>query len=59
VDLATLSTSFLPTVDFMTPYQETEVPASQWMTTYYWRFKTDNGSQQSGYTGWSSFFRSF
>ena len=37
---------------------DVDVPATQWMTTYYWRFSTNNGQIQSGYTGWSSFYRS-
>jgi hypothetical protein len=41
------------------PYEETDVPASQWFTTYWWRFKTWNGSAWSNNTGWSSFYRSF
>ncbi|HEX4996735.1 MAG TPA: hypothetical protein VFY29_00815 [Terriglobia bacterium] len=44
---------------FYTPYESTTVPASQWFTTYWWRFRTFNGSQYSGWTGWSSFYRSF
>jgi hypothetical protein len=52
-----LSSAFLPTIVFRLPYQEITVPASQWFTTYYWRFRTDNGTQQSGFTGWSSFYR--
>jgi hypothetical protein len=57
--IETISSSLLPSIEFQTPYQETEVPASQWMTTYYWRFRTDNATLASGFTGWSKFFRSF
>ena len=41
------------------PYQDVNVPASQWFTTYWWRFSSNNGAVQSGQTGWSSFYRSF
>lgn len=57
-DLSTLANNFLPTITFPVPYQDVEVPASQWMTTYWWRFQTNNGYVQSGWTGWSSFYRS-
>jgi hypothetical protein len=57
-DLSTITDAFLPTVKFNIPYRDLDVPASQWMTTYWWRFSTNNGSIQSGFTGWSSFFRS-
>jgi hypothetical protein len=57
-DLTTVASAFLPTPSLRTPYQSTTVPASQWQTTYYWRFKTWNGAIHSGWTGWSSFYRS-
>jgi hypothetical protein len=57
--LDTVATNFLPTFTFATPYEETYVPASQWMTKYWWRFATWNGTAYSYYTGWSSFYRSF
>jgi hypothetical protein len=57
-DLSTMAAQFLPTVKFPVPYQDVEVPATQWLTTYWWRFSTNNGSVQSGWTGWSSFYRS-
>jgi hypothetical protein len=47
------------TFTFETPYQDVAVSTPQWFTTYYWRFATDNGTFRSGYTGWSSFYRSF
>jgi hypothetical protein len=56
--LSTILFSALPTLRLRVPYQETTVPASQWFTTYYWRFATHNGWMRSGFTGWSSFFRS-
>ena len=56
-DLSTIADAFLPTFVFRLPYQTIPVPAQQWMTQYYWRFKTDNGAFQSGYTGWSGFYR--
>ena len=57
-NLDTMADNFLPTLSFPVPYQDTSVPASQWFTTYWWRFSTNNGAVQSGYTGWSSFYRS-
>ena len=51
--------AFLPTLTFWTPYQQTTVPASQSFTTYWWRFRTHNGAAYSGWTSWSSFYRSF
>ena len=57
-DLSTVADAFLPTINFPVPYQDVEVPASQWWTTYWWRFSTWNGGWQSGWTGWSSFYRS-
>jgi hypothetical protein len=57
-DLSTIVDNFVPTVTFPSPYQDVEVPASQWWTTYWWRFSTNNGRWQSGWTGWSSFYRS-
>jgi hypothetical protein len=51
--------AFLPTFKFYVPYQNATVPTNQRFTTYYWRFRTDNGAQSSGWTGWSSFYRSF
>lgn len=54
-----LEGGYVPSVEFVVPYQEVEVPASQWMTAYWWRFKTSNGRFDSDFTGWSKFFRSF
>lgn len=51
--------SFLPTFTFRIPYEVTSVPATQSFTRYWWRFSTYNGVQYSGWTGWSSFYRSF
>ncbi len=56
--LSSVTDAFLPTTTFDLPYQDADVPATQWMTTYYWRFATDNGYWNSGWTAWSSFFRS-
>jgi len=47
------------TFRFRTPYEEATVPTSQRFTTYYWRFSSHNGYVASGWTGWSSFYRSF
>ena len=58
-NLDTMANNFLPTLNFPMPYQDVSVPASQWFTTYWWRFASWNGAQVSGYTGWSSFYRSF
>lgn len=58
-NLDTMANNFLPTLSFPVPYQDTTVPASQWFTTYWWRFGTWNGQKGSGLTGWSSFYRSF
>lgn len=57
-DLGTIPDALSPTVKFRVPYLDVDVPATNWMTTYYWRFSTNNGFVQSGYTGWSSFYRS-
>lgn len=57
-DIDQISGAFLPTLRFFMPYQSTTVPASQWFTTYWWRFYTYNGTWNSYYTGWSSFYRS-
>lgn len=56
--LSSISSAFLPTFTFHTPYEVTTVPASQWFTPYWWRFSTHNGTTSSGWTGWSSFYRS-
>ena len=56
--LSSIASAFLPTFVFRTPYEETTVPASQWWTTYWWRFAAQNGHTTSGWTGWSSFYRS-
>jgi hypothetical protein len=58
-NIDTMANNFLPTLSFSVPYQDVSVPASQWFTTYWWRFGTWNGRAGSGYTGWSSFYRSF
>jgi hypothetical protein len=63
IDLCTLtvaemSDAFLPTLTFYLPYQNLTVPASQWWTTYYWCFRTYNGTYTSGWTSWASFYRS-
>lgn len=54
-----LAGAFLPSLTFIVPYQQVSVPASQWSTKYYWRFRTRNAARTSGWTGWSSFYRSF
>lgn len=57
--LSGIASAFLPTFKLLTPYEEVQVPASQWFTTYWWRFATHNGTTYSGWTGWSSFYRSY
>ena len=57
-DLSVTLGTLMPTLVFAAPYQEVTVPARQWMTTYYWRFRTHNAATASGWTGWSSFYRS-
>lgn len=52
-----ISNSFLPSLVFPTPYQDVAIPASHWMTKYFWRFRTRNSAYTSGWTGWSSFTR--
>jgi hypothetical protein len=49
--------AFIPSFRFYTPYDLAKVPASQWLTTYWWCFRTWNGTAWSGWTGWSSFYR--
>jgi len=53
--------NFIPALNmtFYLPYEETDVPATQWFTTYWWHMATWNGTTYSGWTGWSSFYRSF
>jgi hypothetical protein len=56
-DLSTMANAFLPTFVFRMPYQTVPVPATQWMTQYYWRFQSHNGAYDSAFTGWSGFYR--
>jgi hypothetical protein len=63
VPVSALTSWGSPTVSLRTPYQDVEVPASQWQTTYWWRFRADNGggppyTPPSPFTGWQSFYRS-
>jgi len=51
--------TLVPTVSFALPYQWVEVPAPQAFETYYWRFRTDNGTWKSGWTSWSKVRRGF
>ncbi|MGZ6086729.1 MAG: hypothetical protein ACXWUE_24855 [Polyangiales bacterium] len=54
----------LPSIALLSPYQETDLPSvTQWGTTYWWRVSAVSGTStgstiQSGWTGWSSFYRS-
>lgn len=52
-----MAQAFLPSLVFPMPYQAVNVPAEQWMTKYFWRFRTYNGRHYSGWTGWSDFYR--
>ncbi|HAZ11275.1 MAG: hypothetical protein A2X86_20645 [Bdellovibrionales bacterium GWA2_49_15] len=54
-----LAEAFVPSLDFATPYQKLKVPVSQAFTKYYWRFRTENGTYESGWTAWSDFSRAF
>lgn len=54
-----MSNSLLPAIKFVMPYQEVSIPTDQWMTTYQWRFRTNNATFTSGWTGWASFLRVF
>jgi hypothetical protein len=53
------ASAFLPTFAFKLPYEETTIAVRRAFTRYWWRFQTYNGAQYSGWTGWSSFYRSF
>lgn len=57
MSVAEMSDAFLPALKFPLPYQEVSVPASQRLTTYRWRFRTNNGTWTSGWTGWAEFKR--
>jgi hypothetical protein len=57
--LESTAQAFLPSFEFSMPYQDVNVPASQWSTKYFWRFRTNNGAQRSGWTGWADFYRTF
>jgi hypothetical protein len=59
INLASASASFLPSMTFWTPYQSVDMPLPQWMSQYWWRFRTNNGTQLSNFTGWNSFNRAF
>lgn len=54
-----MAEAYLPTLSFPVPYQEVEVPASQWMTDYFWRFSSTNSRYTTGFTAWSKFTRKF
>lgn len=55
--LPVVAEMFLPTFEFPLPYQNVEIPTSQWLTKYQWRFRTNNGTYRSGWTGWVEFYR--
>ena len=58
-DVSTLADAFIPSIEYIIPYQELNIPVKQAFTKYYWRFKTDNRTIESGFTGWSKFTRIF
>jgi hypothetical protein len=51
--------AFVPTWSFPAPYQALEWTLPERFETYYWRFRTDNGTWKSGWTGWSKIKRGF
>ena len=55
--LTEVAEMFLPTFEFPMPYQNVEIPTSQWFTKYHWRFRTNNKTYRSGWTGWVEFYR--
>jgi hypothetical protein len=57
--LGQMAGAFLPTLEFPLPYQEVVVPVPQALTRYHWRFRTRNKTAVSGWTGWSTFIRTF
>jgi hypothetical protein len=57
-DLSAMADASLPTINFVVPGQDVEVPASQRWTAYRRRFSTWKGAWHSGWTGRSSFYRS-
>ena len=48
----------LPALALPIPYQDAVVPTTSRFKTYYWRFRSDNGTIRSKWTSWSSFYRS-
>jgi hypothetical protein len=64
INLCELSTTemaeaFLPSVEFILPYQEFKIPTPQRGKEYRWYFRTDNGTYLSGFTGASKLRRTF
>ena len=53
-----MADAFLPTFQWPLPYQDVKMPTPNTFTRYYWRFRTNNGTYASGWTGWSSVYRS-
>ncbi len=43
--------------DIYLPYQELYVPTPTPRQNYYWRFRSNNGTETSGWTGWSRVYR--
>ena len=59
VPLQDMANTFLPTSRVKTPYQDFEIPLPLRFTHYRFRFRTDNGTWKSGFTGWQRISRSF
>lgn len=57
LSVAEMSGALLPAIEFKIPYQDVSIPTDQLLTTYQWRFRTNNGTYTSGWTGWGSFFK--
>ena len=54
-----MTSDLLPSTKFLMPYQEVNIPTGQKFTSYFWRFRTQNGSFTSGWTGWNEIRKAF
>jgi hypothetical protein len=52
-----LAQFFLPSLEFPVPYQEVSIPTPLRWSDFHWRFRTNNGTYQSGWTSWSQVSR--
>ena len=50
-------TTALPTLKWVVPYQEVDVTAPNMFQSYWWRFRANNGTKWSEWTGYSTFRR--